>query len=126
MVTGVDNRGFGFFLSSAERGDGAVRSAGAFIKAIPKSEGITATEFGVASEELFGRIMELTDNAGATDERRAMNYLALSYPAIYAKAADFACANRNTDFTEKLFRARGCDGGASVPLVKMSPYSGLE
>jgi len=32
--------------------------------------------------------MQLTDNAGATDEHRALNYLAMRYPAIYAKAAE--------------------------------------
>ena len=30
--------------------------------------------------------MQMTDNAGATDEHRALNYLAMRYPAIYAKA----------------------------------------
>ena len=32
--------------------------------------------------------MQMTDNAGATDEHRALNYLAMRYPAIYAKAAE--------------------------------------
>ncbi len=30
----------------------------------------------------------MTDNAGATDEHRALNYLAMGYPAIYARAAE--------------------------------------
>jgi hypothetical protein len=30
--------------------------------------------------------MQLTDNAGANDEHRALNYMAMRYPAIYAKA----------------------------------------
>jgi hypothetical protein len=60
----------------------------ALIKAIPKPEKTTAAQFGPAAEELFNRIMQLTDNAGATDEHRALNYLAMRYPAIYAKAAD--------------------------------------
>jgi hypothetical protein len=47
-----------------------------------------ARRFGQAAEELFDRIMQLTDNAGATDEHRALNYLAMRYPAIYATAAD--------------------------------------
>ena len=103
----------------------------ALIKAIPKPEKTTAAQFGPAAEELFNRIMQLTDNAGATDEHRALNYLAMRYPAIYAKAAEefaqafsltgvevrpsplsstrnivdviFAYTNRNTDFTEKFF-----------------------
>ncbi len=60
----------------------------ALIKAIPRPEKTTAAQFGPAAEELFSRIMQLTDNAGATDEHRALNYLAMRYPAIYAKAAD--------------------------------------
>ena len=60
----------------------------ALIKAIPRPEKTTAAQFGPAAEELFGRIIQLTDNAGATDEHRALNYLAMRYPAIYAKAAE--------------------------------------
>ncbi len=43
----------------------------ALIKAIPKPQKATAAQFSAASEELFGRIMLLTDNAGATDDHRA-------------------------------------------------------
>ena len=60
----------------------------ALIKAIPKPEKMTDEQFGPAAEELFNRIMQMTDNAGATDEHRALNYLAMRYPAIYAKAAE--------------------------------------
>ena len=101
------------------------------IKAIPKPEKMTEERFSPAAEELFDRIMYMTDNAGATDEHRALNYLAMRYPAIYAKAAEefaedhsltgvevrpsalssgrniveviFSYTNRNTDFTEKYF-----------------------
>jgi FlaG/FlaF family flagellin (archaellin) len=58
------------------------------IKAIPRPEKTTAKDFAPAAEELFDRIMQMTDNAGATDEHRALNYLAMRYQAIYANAAD--------------------------------------
>jgi len=120
------------------------------IKAIPKPEKTTAAQFAPAAEELFNRIMQVTDNAGATDEHRALNYLAMRYPAIYAKAAEafgqsssltgvdvrpsplsssrtivdiiFAYTNRNTDFTEKFFVR--CDVTEEFPFLvtKMSPY----
>ena len=120
------------------------------IKAIPKPEKTTAAQFGPAAEELFNRIMQLTDNAGATDEHRALNYLAMRYPAIYAKAAEefgrscsltgvevhpsplsgtrnivdviFAYTDRNTDFTEK-FSVRA-DVTEKFPFLvsRMSPY----
>ena len=122
----------------------------ALIKAIPKPKKTDAAQFGQAAEELFARIMQLTDNAGATDEHRALNYLAMRYPAIYATAAEefakdfsltgvdvrrsalsstrsivdviFAYTNRNTDFTEKFFVR--CDLTEQFPFLvtKMSPY----
>ena len=46
-----------------------------------------------ATEEVFDRIMQMTDNAGATDEHRALNYLAMRYQAIYAKAAEAFAGN---------------------------------
>src|SRR5215475_9002481 len=99
------------------------------IKSIPRPKEIAAKEFTPAAEELFMRIMQMADNAGATDDHRALNYCAVRYPAIYAKAAEefaqnssltavevrpsplsgtrkiveviFSFTNRNTDFTEK-------------------------
>ena len=120
------------------------------LKAIPKPEKTTAAQFRPVAEELFGRIMQLTDNAGATDEHRALNYLAMRYPAIYATAAEefardfslsgvevrpsplsgtrnivdvlFSYTNRNTDYTEKFFVR--CDMTEEFPFLvtKMSPY----
>ena len=120
------------------------------IKAIPKPEKTTAAQFGPAAEELFNRIMQLTDNAGATDEHRALNYLAVRYPAIYTKAAEefardfsltgvevrpsplsstrsivevvFAFTNRNTDFTEKFFVRVDVSEEFPFLVTKLSPY----
>ncbi|MDQ3622249.1 MAG: hypothetical protein M3463_07140 [Verrucomicrobiota bacterium] len=122
----------------------------ALIKAIPKPAKTTAEQFGPAAEELFDRIMQMTDNAGAMPEHRSLNYLAMRYPAIYAKAAEefgrdfsltgvevrpsplsstrnivdviFTYTNRNTDFTEKFFVR--CDITEEFPFLvkKMSPY----
>jgi cyclic patellamide precursor peptide PatG len=58
------------------------------VKAIPRPKEIAAKEFTAAAEEVLDRIMQLADNAGARDEHRALNYLALRYPAVYATAAD--------------------------------------
>src|SRR5206468_8955266 len=69
----------------------------ALIKAIPRPEKTTAKEFGPAAEELFDRIMLAADNAGSTDDHRALNYLAVRYPAIYATAAE--AFGRNSSLT---------------------------
>jgi PatG C-terminal len=55
------------------------------INAIPKPKDTAMTKEAIrtASEELFDRIQQLADNVGATDEHRAINYLAVRYPQIY-------------------------------------------
>ena len=44
----------------------------ALIKSIPRPEKVTAKDFEPSAEELFHRIMQMADNAGATDEHRAL------------------------------------------------------
>lgn len=120
------------------------------VKSIPRPQTIPAKEFGAAADELFGRIIQLADNAGATDEHRALNYLAVRYPAIYATAADahgrnasltavevrpsrlsgarrvvdviFAFTNRQTDVTEKYFVRVDVTEQFPFLVTKMSPY----
>lgn len=122
----------------------------ALIKAIPIPEKTTDAQFAPAAEELFNRIMQLTDNAGATHEHRALNYLAMRYPSIYAKAAEefgrdysltavevrpsslsstrnvvdviFAYTNRNTDFIEKFCVRVDVTEEFPFLVMKLSPY----
>ncbi len=58
------------------------------IKSIPRPKDTSAKDAGPAAEEVFQKVMHITGNAGATDEHRALNYLAVRYPAIYAKTAE--------------------------------------
>jgi hypothetical protein len=67
------------------------------IKAIPKPESIAAEDFSSAAEELFDRVFQLADNAGATDEHRALNYLTMRYSAIYSKVAEEFANNFSLD-----------------------------
>jgi hypothetical protein len=57
------------------------------LKSIPPPRYV-AHDFAAAAAEVLDRILAATDNAGATDEHRAMNYLAVRDPGIYALAAD--------------------------------------
>lgn len=121
-----------------------------FIKAIPKPEKTTDTQFAPAAEELFNRILQLTDNAGATDEHRALNYLSMRYSDIYAKAVEqyasdcsltgvdilssslsgtrkilkaiFSYSNRKTGFTDKWFVRVDVTEKFPFLVTKMSPY----
>jgi hypothetical protein len=123
---------------------------GALISAIPRPEKTPAKDFAPVAEEVFDRIMQMTDNAGATDEHRALNYLAVRYQAIYANAAEayarnasltavdvarsplsgtrnvvdiiFSYTNRNTDVMEKFFVRVDVTDEFPYLLTKMSPY----
>jgi hypothetical protein len=63
------------------------------IKAIPRPEKLSETDFTATATELFWRIMQLTDNTGSSDEHRALNYLAMRYPAIYSVTAEAHAGN---------------------------------
>ena len=125
-------------------------SRDALVNAIPRPQAMAAADFGPAAGELFDRIMQMTDNAGSTDEHRALNYLAVRYPAIYAKTADafaagsslssvevrpsplsgtrnivevvIAFTNRATDFTEKSFVRVDVTEQFPFLVTKLSPY----
>lgn len=122
----------------------------ALIQAIPRPEKKKKQEFEAAAEEVFDRILQVTDNAGATDEHRALNYLAMRYPAIYARTAEefeqdsslssvdvrpsslsgtrnimdciFAYTHRSTDFTRKFFVRVDVTEEFPFLVTKLSPY----
>ena len=58
------------------------------LESIPRPDGADEEEFRAAAEELLWRILQMADNAGSLDEHRALNYMVVRYPAIYAKVAD--------------------------------------
>ncbi|HME56848.1 MAG TPA: hypothetical protein VKF63_00810 [Terracidiphilus sp.] len=63
------------------------------MKAIPKPEKTSAKDFAPVAAELFDRITLMADNAGATDEHRALNYLVVRYPVVYSRAAEYFAQN---------------------------------
>jgi hypothetical protein len=123
------------------------------IGAIPRPEKLSKDkeeQFQATAEELFDRIMQMADNAGATDEHRALNYLAVRYPAIYARAAEahdgesaltavdvrpsrlsssrkivdavFSYTHRRTDVTEKYFVRVDVTEEFPFLVTKLTPY----
>ena len=67
----------------------------ALIDSIPKPDSVTKSgeaQFRRAAGEVFDQIRHVADNAGALDEHRALNYLAVRYPRLYAATAE---ANEN-------------------------------
>jgi hypothetical protein len=122
----------------------------ALVKAIPRPEAIPARQHEQTAQELFDRFIQITDNAGATDAHRALNYLAMRYPAVYTVTAEafrrdssltgvdvrpsplsgarrivdviFSFTNRTTDVTEKFFVRVDVSEEFPYLLAKMSPY----
>lgn len=88
------------------------------IKSIPRPEKVSAKEFAPAAEELFDRIMQMTDNAGAMDEHRALNYLAVRYPAVYAKASE--CFGMNASLAGLEVRTSPLSGVRKIAEVIFS------
>jgi hypothetical protein len=121
-----------------------------FIKSIPRPEDASAKDAGPAAEEVFQRVMHITGNTGATDEHRALNYLAVRYPTIYAKTAEqfgqncsltavevrpshlnsarkivevvFSYTNRVTDVADKFFVRLDVTEEFPFLVTKLSPY----
>jgi cyclic patellamide precursor peptide PatG len=122
----------------------------ALVKAIPKPEKVAAKQFEATATELLERILQMADNAGATDEHRALNYCAVRYPAIYATTADaygrdcaltgvevrpswlsgarkvvdviFSYTHRQTDVTDKYFCRVDVTEEFPFLVTKLSPY----
>ncbi|MCA9471829.1 MAG: hypothetical protein MRJ96_05130 [Nitrospirales bacterium] len=58
------------------------------LKSMPTPEKMSPGQFSPIAQELYKQIIHMADNAGATDEHRAMNYLAVRYDAIYTVCAE--------------------------------------
>lgn len=123
------------------------------VESIPRPKSIPQKgedQFRQAAGELFDRMVQLADNAGATDEHRALNYLTVRYPAIYATAAEaygrnaslsevdvrpsrlsgvrkivdvvFSYTHRETDVTEKHFVRVDVTEEFPFLVTKLSPF----
>lgn len=80
--------------------------------AIPRNQETAPETFEASANELFDHVMQLTDNAGATDSHRALNYLAMRYPAIYASVADAHA--RNASMTSVEVRPSRLSGARNI------------
>jgi hypothetical protein len=122
----------------------------ALISGIPRPEKMEVKAFEATAQEVFDRVMQLTDNAGATDEHRALNYAVMRYPAMYAAVAEahgrnasltgvdvrpsrlsgtrkivnviLSFTNRNNEFTEKFFTRVDVTEEFPFLVSRMSPY----
>ncbi len=118
--------------------------------AIRRPEAISADQFEGVAANMFLTIIQMADNAGAMDEHRALNYLAVRYDRIYANAGEalarntpltgmdvrssrlsgtrkivdviFSFTSRQTDVAEKYFVRVDVTEEFPFLVTKMSPY----
>jgi hypothetical protein len=121
-----------------------------FLESIPKQKDADAKKFAVAAGEMFDRIMQQSDNAGATDGDRAKNYISMRYDQFYTLGAEqlasnasltsidvlpsplsgtrnivevvFSFTNRTTDVVSKYFTRVDVTECFPFLVTKMSPY----
>jgi hypothetical protein len=122
----------------------------ALLQSIPKPKEMGSEIFKRASAELLEKVMQLADNNGSADRHRAINYLTVRYPVIYAKVADaiakncslrsvdtvpsrlsgarkivdviFSFVDRGTDVTEKCFVRIDVSDEFPFLVTKLSQY----
>ncbi|GAA4630417.1 hypothetical protein GCM10023196_055700 [Actinoallomurus vinaceus] len=58
-----------------------------FRRSIPKPDAMSDEQFAAVSAQVLDLILQVADNAGTTDDHRALNYLAMRYPEIYVRTA---------------------------------------
>ena len=125
----------------------------ALIESIPRPESVAEKDhekFRAVATGLFGELTQIADNAGATDGHRALNYLTVRYPRIYAVATEqvernfaftgvevvpsrlsgvrsivdvvFSFRHRETDVAEKQFVRVDVTEEFPFLVTKMGPY----
>ncbi len=120
------------------------------IDALPAPDQADQEGFRRSAAEVLDRILQLADNSGATDEHRALNYLAVRYQPLYARTAQqhqdqsslvavevrpsrlsgpeeivdvvLAFRGRSTDLTEQFFVRVNVTGEFPFVLTGLQPF----
>jgi hypothetical protein len=124
--------------------------AASFARSVPRPDVMEEGAFRSALQEVLAPVMQTSDNVGARDEHRAINYLTARYPALYAKVAEahaagsplaavevspsrltgsrrivrivYSCVSRTTGVTEKFFARVDVTEQFPFLVTGLSPY----
>jgi hypothetical protein len=123
------------------------------LASLPLPDNMAREQFDASAQDVLERLILLTDNIGASDEHRALNYLSLRYAAIYQLVADaharnlslsgvsvqpsglsqtrlimevvFSFTHRQTDVVEKYLVRVDVTEEFPFLVTKLSPYFNL-
>jgi hypothetical protein len=88
------------------------------MKAIPKRKGVNEDQARKTAGVLFNYIIQIADNAGTTDEHRALNYLAVRYDEIYHRTQ--LMQDENYSFNAVEVRSSRLSGARKIVDVILS------
>jgi hypothetical protein len=88
------------------------------MKAISRRKGTSEDQFKKTADAIFNYIIQIADNAGATDEHRALNYLAVRYDEIYHRTQ--LLQDENYSFTAVEVRPSRLSGARKIVDVIFS------
>ncbi|MFF0413667.1 hypothetical protein ACFYUY_24925 [Kitasatospora sp. NPDC004745] len=91
---------------------------------LPVPDGQDEDRYRSTAEEVLDLVLQLSDNAGAADEHRAVNYLAVRYPAVYARAAE--AFGRNQSLAAVEVRPSRMGGGGRTIVDVVFSYTGRD
>lgn len=88
------------------------------IASMPTPRDISADEFRNGAEQVFNTIIQFADNAGATNEHRALNYCTVRYRGFFDKTVEQF--HRNFSLTGVEARPSGLSGSRAIVDVVFS------
>jgi hypothetical protein len=89
-----------------------------FAGKVPGADDLPKESFADTVRTIFTRITRRAGNTGMSDEHRALNYVALRYPALYERAARAAARSMVLDGIET--SAEVARGGRRVATVRLA------
>jgi hypothetical protein len=86
---------------------------------------IDRQHFGSISRRIFSRVVRSTENVGATDSHRALNYLVIQHPGIFLAAVERASSRELDRIDTQLIQGASARKQVAVILSFLDPTTGV-
>ena len=81
--------------------------------------------FSAISRRVFSRVVQSTENVGATDTHRALNYLVMQHPGIFLAAAERSASRELDRIDTQLIQGASTRKQVAVVLSFIDPNTGV-
>jgi hypothetical protein len=86
---------------------------------------VTRKDFGPLARDLFSQVVQSTENLGASDAHRAVNYLLMQHPGLFLAAAERAGKQRLDRIETKTIHGLGLRRLVGVVVSFVDPVTGV-